>query len=196
MAKFNIKNTVVVIGDSPYLNEIPVVHFIAHKYKSYGINRVINKVRCTNQVATDLNIIANTSNKNKEIPILTLYAWGDFVKVKQKDLLNTFSYDFERDDKQLFKDNKLAWCGFTHDYVLSYLCTHTSYENIVLIGAADFIKGKHYSNSEDFTYGRILKDRSKYFIENVCTQYKNIYTCNPDSYLDIPKVVIQDLLNT
>ena len=47
--------------------------------------------------------------------------------------------------KDLIKDRKLAWCGFTHDYAISY-CIVKGYKNIVLAGASDFIGGGHFCN--------------------------------------------------
>jgi len=187
---FSIQDTIIIIGDSPFLSEVEnTIHYINQKYTTIGINRVIRKINTTYHIFVDEKILPY---RNPSIPIITLALYGDLITNKEV-LINTFSYKFD-EDKRIFKDNKLAWCGFTHDYAISY-CIWKGYKNIILIGAADFIEGKHYSNNETFSYSEILEKNSKKFIEEVCSNYVNIYTCNPNSKLNIPYIPIQKVLD-
>ena len=189
---FSIQDTIVIIGDSPYLAEVEgIIHYIAQRYHSIGINRVVNKVRTEKQILTDLPIL-KVANQHPYIPVITLYKYGDLIKTETKELYNTFVYD--KNNGVIYKDNELAWCGFTHDYAVSYSIMK-GYKNIVLIGAADFVQGVHYSNTEIFKPSNDLVNLSKDYIENTCSKYANIYTCNVKSILNIKRLSIKNLLN-
>ena len=123
-----------------------------------------------------------------------------FVKTRQNSTIRFciefpfYAYNFKKDNaKNIIKDRKLAWCGFTHDYAISY-CIIKGYSRIILAGAADFIEGKHYSTDEEFRYSEKLKNMSKRFIEEICSQRASIFTLNPDSFLNIPRITISELL--
>ena len=119
--------------------------------------------------------------------------YGDLIK-GDKELYDSYAYNFKKDNaKNIIKDRKLAWCGFTHDYAISY-CIIKGYSRIILAGAADFIEGKHYSTDEEFRYSEKLKNMSKRFIEEICSQRASIFTLNPDSFLNIPRITISELL--
>ena len=189
---FSIQDTIVIIGDSPYLAEVEgIIHYIAQRYHSIGINRVVNKVRTEKQILTDLPVL-KVANKHPYIPAITLYKYGDLVKTETKELYNTFVYD--KNNGVIYKDNELAWCGFTHDYAISYSIMK-GYKNIVLIGAADFTQGAHYSNTDIFKPSNNLINLSKDYIENTCSNYANIYTCNVKSALNVKRLAINSLLN-
>ena len=111
-----------------------------------------------------------------------------------KELYNSYTYDFTNDDcNKLLRNNELAWCGFTHDYALSYLISK-GYDDIILIGTADFTVGPHFSNPYDLRCSDKLKLKSKRFIEEVCRERATIRTCNPNSILEIPRISINELL--
>ena len=189
---FSIQDTIVIIGDSPYLAEVEgIIHYIAQRYHSIGINRVVNKIRTEKQILVDLPAL-KIANQHPYIPAITLYKYGDLIKTETKELYSTFVYD--KNNGVIYKDNELAWCGFTHDYAVSYSIMK-GYKNIVLIGAADFVQGIHYSNTEIFKPSNDLVNLSKDYIENTCSKYANIYTCNVKSILNIKKLSIKNLLN-
>lgn len=188
---FSIQDTIVIIGDSPYLTEVEgVIHYIAQRYHSIGINRVVNKVRTEKQILTDLPIL-KVANQHPYIPVISLHKYGDLIKTEVKELYNTFVYN---KDNVIYNDNELAWCGFTHDYAISY-SVMKGYKNIVLIGAADFTQGGHYSNTDIFKPSTDLVSMSKDYIENTCSKYANIYTCNVKSALNVKRLAINSLLN-
>jgi hypothetical protein len=135
------------------------------------------------------------TNGYPEVRTITLYMYGDLIQKANKETYDSYSFQFgENTEEDIFYNGRLAWCGFTHDYLLSY-CIMKGYENIVLIGAADFTGNKHYLTDEDFKYSERLKNNSKKFIEEVCTKKANIYTCNPNSLLEIPRISIDELLS-
>lgn len=180
----------IVLGDSPFLEEVEdVLHYVLDKNYVLGINHVITKCRVDMHVFTDTNLIPLT-NKYYDLNTLTLYQYGDLVRKRHKTLIDTFAYK----DDYCWKDgDKLAWCGFTHDYAISYLISQGCKE-IVLLGAADFINGNHYTHDWVFKRSEKLQDKSIKFIEDCCNMYVDIKTCNPNSVIKIPYIPVEDLL--
>ena len=106
---------------------------------------------------------------------------------------DTAEADFTYRDDYCWKDgDKLAWCGFTHDYAISYLISQGCKE-IILLGAADFINGGHYTHDWMFKRSEQLQERSIKFIEDCNNMYVNIKTCNPNSLIKIPYIPIDEL---
>ena len=191
-----MNKTVVIIGDSPFLGEIEQhIHYVLEQYPSIGINNALRLYNVSTHIFQDMQFIPLT-NSYPDVKTVSLYKYGDLIRKKNKELLDSYTYNFKMNSTQdILKDGKLAWCGFTHDYAISY-CIIKGYKNIVLIGAADFIAGKHYATDEDFKYSEKLKQNSKRFIEEVCTQRANILTCNPNSTLEVPRISIDKFLET
>ena len=185
---------VILLGDSPFIAEVEgKIKYVLERYYSMGINRIITKLQTNAHVFVDPFILP-LSNQYSELFTLSLARYGDLITKQNKVLFNTFSFDFKKNsEKDLKKNNELAWCGFTHDFALSYLITE-GYDDIVLIGAADFTSGAHYSNPYDLVCSEKLKEKSKKFIEEVCCKRAAIRTCNFNSYLDIPRISIDELL--
>lgn len=188
-----MKDRIILLGDSPFLKEIEdILHYILELYPVMGINRVINKCRVDMHVLTDEKVLSYT-NKYKDIPTLAPARYADLIVKENKILFDTFAY---KKDYCIKKDGKLAWCGFTHDYAISYLITQ-GYKEIILIGAADFVDGKHYSNEKEFERSQKLQNKSISFIEDCDNMYCTIKTCNPNSQLkNIKCVDIKELFNT
>lgn len=185
---------VILLGDSPFIGEVAdKVQYALERCYSMGINRIVDKFKVQSHVFVDPFIMSIT-NAHPELFTVSLYRYGALVTKDNKELYDTYSFDFNKNNcKDLLKDNKLAWCGFTHDYALSYLISK-GYEDIVLLGTADFTSGSHYSNPYDLRCSERLKFKSKRFIEEVCCKRANIRTCNPKSILEIPRISIDELL--
>ena len=184
----------ILLGDSPFLGEVEgLVQYALERYYSMGINRIINKFKTNAHVFVDPFLLKLT-NSRPDLFTLSLRQYGDLVAKENKELIDTYTYHFDfNSEKDLYKDDKLAWCGFTHDYALSYLITK-GYDDIVLLGTADFVSGPHYSNPYELKCAQRLKDNSKKFIEHVCSKRALIQTCNPNSYLEIPRIDIRELI--
>lgn len=185
---------VILLGDSPFIGEVEnKVQYVLERYYSFGINRIVTKFKTNAHVFVDPFLLKLT-NSRPDLFTLSLQRYGDLVMKEAKELFDTYTYNFDLNtEKDLYKNEKLAWCGFTHDYALSYLITK-GYEDIILLGAADFVIGPHYSNPHDLQCSQKLKENSKKFIEEVCSKRAVIRTCNPCSYLNIPRICINELL--
>lgn len=183
---------VILLGDSPFLKEVGhLLYYVTDKYYTVGINGVIRKCRLDLHAFVDMNVVKWT-NRYPEIPALTLVLYGDLIRKDNKTFIDTFAY---KNDYVYKKDGKLAWCGFTHDYAISYLIDQ-GVKEIILLGAADFIDGKHYSNEYDFKRSKLLEDKSKQFITDCCNMYVSIKTCNPNVNIKgVEYTPIEDLLN-
>ena len=187
------KDTVIVLGDSPFLEEIKwELQYILERYYSIGINNVITKFFTNEHIFVDAPFVPLT---NKFIgKTVTLRTYEGLIPKENKYLIDTFSFDFNKHSHEdICSNDKVAWCGFTHDYAVSY-CIKQKYKRIILIGAADFSSGSHFSNSHNFKFSYILRENSKRFIEDYASKVIKIETCNPDSYLKIPRVSINELL--
>ncbi len=189
-------HTVLIIGDSPFLGEVEDhIHYAIEKYPSIGINNAIRKYNVPMHIFQDAKFI-NLTNQYQDVKTITLYMYGDMIQKEKREMYDSYPFKFkENTADDIFLNERLAWCGFTHDYAISY-CIMKGYKNIVLIGAADFIGKQHFLTEEEFKYSEKLKLQSKKFIEEVCTQRANIYTCNPASILEIPRVEINKLMET
>ena len=185
----------ILLVDSPFLGEVEnKVQYVLDRYYSIGINRIITKFTTSAHVFVDPAWIRMT-NERPNLFTISLYQYGDLINKKCKELYDSYTFDFNKGtSKELLKNNALAWCGFTHDYALSYLISK-GYDDIILIGTADFTSGLHYSNPYTLVCSDKLKLKSKKFIEEVCCQRANIVTCNSNSILDIPKISIDKLLS-
>ena len=188
-----MKNTVIILGDSPFLNEIQgELRYLLDRYYSVGINNVITKYYTNEHVFLDMPFTVLT---NKFLGrTVTLKAYEGMIFKDNKYLIDSFSFDFNKNTyKDICQEDKIAWCGFTHDFAISY-CIKQGYKRIILIGAGDFTAGKHYSTSNDFKFSFVCRENSKRFVEDYVTKVVKIETLNPQSYLKIPRVTIESLL--
>lgn len=188
-----LESTVLIVGDSPFLGVIEdQLSYLIDKYPSIGINNIVKKYKISTHIFQDEKFVP-LSNMYPEVKRVTLYSYGDLV-LPEKELFNSYTYNFKKNTaEEIFLDGNLAWCGFTHDYAISYAIIK-GYKNIILVGAADFTQGKHYATDEDFKYSMKLKEASKKYIEEVASKKACIMTVNSDSILNIPYVRIEELL--
>lgn len=195
-SNFSINNTIILLGDSPFISTIEgELPYILNKYYSIGINSIILKYHTTYNIFTDPGM-AQYTNMYPDINTICPESISALVFKENKECINTYSFDVRKDkEKDIIKNNRLAWCGFTHDYALSY-CIWKGWKNVILIGVADFIQGPHYSRQNaNFVFSEKLKVQSKKFIEEFCSKKITIKTCNPNSYLSVPYVSLDELLN-
>lgn len=184
----------ILLGDSPFLKEVEdKVQYVLDRWYSVGINRVITRFRTNAHVFVDPFLITLT-NQYPNLFTVSLAKYGDMILKENKSLSDTYTFNFLINTvEDIKKKGQLAWCGFTHDYALSYLISE-GYNNIILLGAADFSSNMHYSNPYELKCSEKLKAKSKKFIEEICCKKVTILTCNSNSYLNIPRINIDELL--
>ena len=187
-------NRAIVLGDSPFISTVEhILPYALDRFYTVGINRIINKFNVNTHAFVD-PFLVNLTNQHPELLTLTLKRYGDLIRKQNKVFYDTFTHSNKEYTKEsLKKDGALAWCGFTHDYIISYLIQE-GYDDIVLIGAADFIEGPHYSTPHELVCSKRLVTKTKQFIEGLNENVATIRTCNPDSILDIPRIRINELL--
>lgn len=188
-----MNDTIIIVGDSPFLERIEdKLQYALERYDSIGINNALLKYNMKLHIFQDEKFVKLT-NRYPDVKTITLYMYGDLIK-GDKELYDSYAYNFKKNtEKDIIKDRKLAWCGFTHDYAISY-CIIKGYTRIILAGAADFTGGGHFATEEDFNYSEKLKEMSKRFIEEVCAKRVEILTLNPHSFLNIPRIELPELL--
>lgn len=188
-----MKNTAIVLGDSPFLKEVEdKIRYVLDRYHSIGINNVITKYYTDEHIFLDKPFIALTNQYLGKT--VTLKVYDSLIHKDNKCLLDILSFDFHKHTcKDICNGDKLAWKGFTHDFAITY-CIRQGFKKVILIGAGDFTKGGHFSNPHAFQYSYHCKENSKKFIEEYTSKLIQIETCNPKSYLRVPRVSIDDLL--
>lgn len=185
-----MNRTIVILGDSPFLKEVEdKVNYVLYRYPSIGINRAIIKYETSMHSFVDIGMLP-IANRKPKIKKITLPLYKDVVK-GDKEIFGTFSFSSYGDI--INNKGELAWCGFTHDYAISY-AIYKGYERIILLGVADFVEGGHYSCHNTFTYSNSLREMSKKFISEFCIKKTKIYTCNKNSCLQVPYLPIEELL--
>ena len=197
-----MNKTALIIGDSPLIKKVEYeLPYILNKYFSLGINRIIQMYPTSKHIFLDVGMI-NITNKYQNIPVITVPQYDPLIITKERELINTFCnpvdliYDCLQDIKIINQYGELAWCGFTHDYAISYLI-HQGYKNIVLIGTADFTLGTHYINKNVvFHRSDRLQKHSIQFINYLHqAHYATFYTINENSPLNINYITVEDLMN-
>lgn len=188
-----MKDTIIMLGDSPFFNEVrSKLRYVLDKYYSIGINNIITKYYTNEHVYVDKPFTVLTNQYIGKT--VTLKAYNSIIHKDNKCLLDLFSFDFNKHTvKDIYNGDRVAWRGFTHDFAISY-CIREGFKRIILIGVADFVPGPHYSTHHDFKYSYTCRENSKKFIEDYASKVVTIETCNPKSYLKIPRVSIDDLL--
>ena len=101
---------------------------------------------------------------------------------------NSESYELQTGNVPVI-DGKLKYCGFTHDFVLSWCVMH-NVKNVILIGVADFATNKHYNSSESFNPSESCIQESIKYINSLPM---NIYTINKNSKLSVRRLKIKEL---
>ena len=188
------EETLILLGDSPFLTEIQdKILYVLNRFPSMGINAAVLKYPVKYHVFSDLRV-AYLSNKFPNVMSVTNKACGSLLKKDAKELIDSYSFSIkEGTSSDIIKGDKLAWCGFTHDYAVSW-AIWKGFKKVILIGAADFVKGNHHVLGGSFKFSEVLAKNSIKFLSDICSEKIEIMTCNPDSVLRIPRISIEDLL--
>lgn len=189
------KDTLILLGDSPFLGDVQdKLPFLLSMYPSMGINVVILKYHTMYHVFQDSRI-AEVADQFPNIKTVTTRAGGNLIKKDNKELVDSFSFSltFHTSD-DIIKDGKLGWCGFTHDYAVSW-AIWKGFRRVVLVGASDFVKGPHYTLGGDFKVSSRSQRDSTTFISEFCSKRIEVLTCNPKSSLSVPRIKIDELLH-
>ena len=177
--------TVFIIGDSPFLREVEdKIHYITEKFPTIGINNAIKKYNIGSHIFQDMRFV-DLTNQYPKVKTITTCALEDMVLKENKECYDSYTFNFRIDTKDnVVKDSKLAWCGFTHDYAISY-CIMKGYNRVILVGAADFTGNRHYLTEEEFKYSEKLKYNSKRFIEEILENLARDDSIHKKQRLDI-----------
>lgn len=188
-----MKKTVLILGDSPFLGTLDdKMRYLLNKYYSIGINNIITKYYTNEHIFVDKHFTALTNQYIGKT--VSLKSYDTLIHKDNKELYTIFSFDFNTQTiKDIYNGDNLAWRGFTHDFAISY-AIKKGFKRIILIGAGDFTCGPHFSVPHAFKYSYTCRENSKKFIEEFASKAVTIETCNPKSYLKIPRVSIDDLL--
>lgn len=67
-------------------------------------------------------------------------------------------------------------------------------KRVILIGCADFVDGGHFDNKQPFKPSLACITASKNAIENIYSNYLDIYTLNPNSLLNVKRTTEDDII--
>lgn len=197
MTEFTKENTIIIIGKSPILDDPKIfskAKTVKAKYHTIGINQaaIIFNTEYLAFVDAPIKLHYNSIHPNTKIITQINHATEKF----QGDFLECYvPKDYDKDGP--FKDDKYAYCGFTHDMCLSW-SVKQGFKNVILMGVADFSHNNTYlkefdkfvDSRKDFRHSDKMEAKSIKYINEVFTKYINIYTINPESKLNIPRITI------
>lgn len=198
MNNFTVDNTVIIIGKSPIIDDVNIytkLPDLQSKFHNIGINQIAIPLRTEYIAFVDKKAIISLKYIHLSTKIISI----------DKNATTSFEGDFYRSDhipldKPPFYNNTYSYYGFTHDICISWAYKN-NFKNIILVGVADFTENSVYSSFTDglpnmnsnFHYHNDCKAKSIKFIENA-QKYINIYTINPKSVLNVPRISLDLLL--
>ena len=190
----NKEKTLIIVGDSPFLGTIQgKLQQVLELYPSAGINATIVKHKTMFHVFQDYRM-APIANKFPDITSVTTTKIKGLITKENCEYIDSYPFSFDKNTyNDIIKNGRLAWCNFTHDYAVSW-AIWKGYERVVLVGAADFVDGPHYTLGGAFRYSKPLSRESIKFLSEVCPHRIEVLTCNPKSSLKVPTVSVDDLL--
>lgn len=180
----------VIFGRSPYINEIKdQIPLIIKKHTTLGINYFCNTFPDVDYVMFYDNICPNVKNST----IIT-----SFKNTEKEPQRLIYSHKYElyhivkNDDDFSFDPSTLNFCVHTPSMALNW-AYQKGFKEVVLAGVDLVPNTLHFDDDKPiFADEAIL--RAKNHLENVATKYLKIYQLNPDSYLNLPKITMEDLL--
>ena len=180
----------IIFGRSPYINEIKdYIPDLIKKHTTIGINYFCNTFPDVDYVCFYDNICPNVQNST----IIT-----SFRNAEKEPAKLIYSHKYElyniRKESETFSDDKstLHFCVHTPSMALNW-AYFKGYKEVVLAGVDLIHNTLHFDDDKPlFPDGSV--QRAKYHLENVATKYLKIYQLNPDSYLNLPKIKMENLI--
>jgi len=191
------ENTIVIIGKSPILDDLKVLgqaREAIYKFHSIGINHASYLFNTEYFAYVDHGLKLYLDMVKATTKVITIEE-----QVTMKLPCEYFKTYVPKDTTEpIIKDGHIAYCGFTHDLCLGYAYLK-GYENVLLYGVADF-DTRHYTSRcqnlidrpTNFNPSTKLKELSIKYINEVYSKHLNIYTANPNSILNVPRIETLD----
>lgn len=179
----------IIFGRSPYINKIrDYIPELIKKHTTLGLNYFCDSFPDVEYVM----FYDDIQPKVKNSTIITRYENLDH----SAKLIYSHPYELY----QVKKDG----LEFSTDKGILHFCVHTpsmalnwayqkGFKDVVLAGIDLIPNTLHFDDDKPIFDDRTIKT-AKHHLENVCTKYLNIYQLNPDSYLNLPKITMEDLL--
>jgi len=181
----------IIFGRSPYINKIRgYIPELIKKHTTIGINTFcetfpdVDYVCFYDDIAPKVEysvIITDIKNKDRNA--------ADIIKKYPSEL-----YNIKKDDWTFSEDKKtLHLCVHTPSMALNWAYLH-GYKDVVLAGV-DLIPDTKHFDSEKKIFPNESIEVARRHLETVAPKYLNVYQLNPDSYLKLPKITMEELLN-
>ena len=187
-----VKETIIIMGRSEIVKEVVNLDAISELFITLAINNTNPQIRPTYTMFLDRCplVIKNIRDNKIDTTILTSLDNASLLPPELKSIaFQVKPVGFSCTAP--YTDTQLHYCGFTHDLAVSF-AIQQGFKRVILLGAADFTE-RHYDSSLKFTYSENLKAQSVHFLENVCTQYCELLTINPNSVLNIPRITEREI---
>lgn len=180
----------IIFGRSPYINEIrEYIPDLIKKHTTMGINYFCNTFPDVDYVCFYDNICPKVKNST----IITT-----FKNVEKEPASLIYSHKYElyhiRKNGDTFSEDKgtLHFCVHTPSMALNWAYLK-GYKDVVLAGVDLVPNSLHFDENKPIFDNRTIITARNH-LENVATKYLNIYQLNPDSYLNLPKIKMENLL--
>lgn len=183
-----MENILIIFGRSLFIdnvkNQIPK---LIKKYDTLGINTFYESYPDVKYVIFK-DKGAGPKKKIDNLIITDIKNQNEVVNQKNVELYQVITNRFEFS----LKKNVLNFFFFTSSMAINWAYLK-GYKNIILCGV-DLMNNLHF---DDINHKPILADgvleKTKNYMENLCTKYVNLYQLNPESDLKIQKLSIEEL---
>lgn len=181
----------IIFGRSPYINEIKeFIPELIKKHTTIGINYFCNTFPDVDYVCFYDNIIPDV----KHSTIITSYKNAE---KEPRNLIYSHPYELyhiKKDDGTFSEEpSTLNFCVHTPSMALNWAYLK-GYKDVVLAGV-DLIPNTKHFDSVKLIFPQESIDLARKHLETVVPKYLNVYQLNPNSYLKLPKISMEELLN-
>lgn len=178
----------IIFGRSPYINDIKeYIPELIIKHTTIGINYFCDTFPDVDYVC----FYDDIQPKVKDSTIIT------DINNSENPLIKTHRHElyYIKKDSWRFSEDKstLNFCVHTPSMALNWAYLK-GYKDVVLAGVDLIPNTKHFDN-ERLIFPKESIDVARKHLETIVPKYLNIYQLNPNSYLNIPKISMEELLN-
>lgn len=179
----------IVFGRSPFIKEIKEnIPTLIKKHTTIGINYFCNTY-------PDVDYVMYYDDIRPEVRNSTIITSFRNAEKENADLIYSHRYElyhvFKRDEDFSDDPQILNFCVHTPSMALNW-AYQKGYKDVVLAGV-DLIPNTLHFDDDKPIFGDESILRAKNHLENVATKYLNIYQLNPNSYLNLPKITMEEL---
>jgi len=184
-------DTLILFGRSPFINEIrDKIPLLIEKYHTMGVNYFCDTFPDVEYVIFYDDILPKVKNST--------------IITNEKNLEGESAALINEHTHETYYVKKDYW-SYSTDKRILHFCVHTpsmglnwayqkGFKRVILAGIDLIPDTKHFDSEKKIFPNQSIEEARKN-LEEIAPQYLEIYQLNPDSYLKLPKITIEELLN-